>query len=144
MSTWGGRGSWCWRAGLGSFSVLLHFPPLNSSPRSPNTQTHRTVLSATFFCFVFFVLRESTPCHRHSSIMGALLLPASLSHWPALAGISLTLVFISLIRRLLAWHRLRQFKGPFWAAFSRWWMIRKVGGGRTHLDLREVNEKYGM
>lgn len=114
--------------GVGSFST--------ETP--PHAHTRRTVLSASLTSHKTTQDDASPPF-----IMGALL-PVSLSHWPTLAAISLSIVVISLIRRLHAWHRLRQFNGPFWAAFSRWWMIRKVGGGRTHLDLREVNDKYGM
>lgn len=71
--------------------------------------------------------------------MGAALLLG----WRALVGAVLALALASGIRRLRAWHRLRHFKGPFWAAFSRWWMLRHVGGTRMHLDLREVHDKYG-
>ncbi|KAK3347287.1 cytochrome P450 [Lasiosphaeria hispida] len=67
-----------------------------------------------------------------------------LSSWNTFISLFvLALVSTSLARRLHAWYRLRHIRGPFWAAFSRWWMIRHVGGDRMHLDLREVNDKYG-
>jgi hypothetical protein len=43
------------------------------------------------------------------------------------------------------WYRLRHFKGPFWAAFSKWWLVRHVvGGGTFHLDVYDVCRRYGM
>lgn len=48
---------------------------------------------------------------------------------------------VSTIRQYL---RLRHFNGPTIAGFSQIWLIRCVGGGRTHLDLHEVCQKYGM
>jgi hypothetical protein len=29
------------------------------------------------------------------------------------------------------WYRLRHFKGPLWAAFSKWWLVRHVVRGST-------------
>ncbi|KAK1755440.1 cytochrome P450 [Echria macrotheca] len=66
------------------------------------------------------------------------------TNWSVVLGaVALALIGLSLARRVRQWSRLRHIPGPFWAAFSRWWLIRHVGGGRMHLDLREVNEKYG-
>lgn len=48
--------------------------------------------------------------------------------------------FASTINQYL---RLRHFKGPTIAGLTQIWLIRCVGGGRTHLDLQDVCEKYG-
>ncbi|OHE95151.1 cytochrome P450 [Colletotrichum orchidophilum] len=47
---------------------------------------------------------------------------------------------VSITRQYL---RLRHIKGPPSAGFSKWWLVRAVGGGRTHLDFYEACEKYG-
>ncbi|KAK1447260.1 cytochrome P450 [Colletotrichum melonis] len=46
---------------------------------------------------------------------------------------------VSIARQYL---RLRHIKGPPSAGFSKWWLVRAVGGGRTHLDFYEACEKY--
>jgi hypothetical protein len=63
--------------------------------------------------------------------------------WRTVVGIVLSFVLISIVQRLYAWQRLRHVPGPFWAAFSRLWMVHHVRGGRMHLDLRELHDKYG-
>ncbi|KAK4069810.1 transcriptional regulator family: Fungal Specific TF [Purpureocillium lilacinum] len=40
--------------------------------------------------------------------------------------------------------RLRHIPGPPSAGISQWWLIRAVGGGRTHLDLYEACQKYEL
>jgi len=50
---------------------------------------------------------------------------------------------VLVVQRLRSWYRLRQFKGPLLASFSRIWLVRKVVGGTMHLDFQEVNAKYG-
>ncbi|PKS11176.1 hypothetical protein jhhlp_002937 [Lomentospora prolificans] len=69
---------------------------------------------------------------------------ALLANWRAVLGLLvLGSITSSVTRRIYAWYRLRHIKGPFWAAFSRWWLVRHVSGGTMHTDLYEVNEKYG-
>lgn len=41
------------------------------------------------------------------------------------------------------YFRLRHIPGPPSAGFSKWWLIRRITSGRTHLDYYEVCEKYG-
>ncbi|KAK1980365.1 cytochrome P450 [Colletotrichum cereale] len=41
------------------------------------------------------------------------------------------------------YQRLRHIRGPPGAGFSKWWLVRAVGGGRTHLDFYEACEEYG-
>lgn len=53
----------------------------------------------------------------------------------------ITWYVVSTIRQYL---RLRHIKGPLVAGFTQVWLIRCVGGGRTHLDLWEACQKYGM
>jgi len=68
----------------------------------------------------------------------------SLANWRAVLGLLIVgSVTSSVARRIYAWYRLRHIKGPFWASFSRWWLVQHVSGGTMHTDLLEVNEKYG-
>jgi hypothetical protein len=61
-----------------------------------------------------------------------------------LSGILLYSLVVA-AKTILTWYRLRHFKGPFWAAFSKWWLVRHVVGGSTfHLDVYDVCKKYGV
>ncbi|KAF5541139.1 cytochrome P450 monooxygenase [Fusarium napiforme] len=65
---------------------------------------------------------------------------------PSIAIGGLVAVFLTLWSVLSTWrqdNRLREFKGPRLAALSRWWLIKKVGGGRAYLDFWEVTKRYG-
>ncbi len=62
----------------------------------------------------------------------------------SLGGAAVLLVVWIVFSTLRQYLRLRHIKGPALAGFSQWWLVRAVGGGRTHLDLFEVCEKYGM
>ena len=62
----------------------------------------------------------------------------------ALAGVTLIISVWTAISTIRQYFRLQHIKGPRSAGFSKWWLIRAVGGGRTHLDLYEACEKYGM
>jgi hypothetical protein len=54
-------------------------------------------------------------------------------------------ILVVVAQTIRTWYRLRYFKGPFWAAFSKWWLVRHVvGGGSFHLDSYDVCKKYGM
>lgn len=64
--------------------------------------------------------------------------------WGSLVLISLCITGLYLVQSFRSWYRLRHFKGPRFAAFSRLWLARHVAGGTMHLDFQEVNEKYGM
>jgi hypothetical protein len=61
----------------------------------------------------------------------------------SVGGAAALLLAWSIISTIRQYFRLSHFKGPLSAGFSQWWLIRSVGGGRTHLDLYEVCEKYG-
>lgn len=66
-------------------------------------------------------------------------------HWSSTVLIALGfLVVYAVGQRIRGWYSLRHFKGPFSAGFSRLWIFRRSTGGRLHLDLAEVNDKFGM
>lgn len=65
---------------------------------------------------------------------------------PSIAIAASLVLFLAAWTALSTWRqyiRLRQFKGPTLAAFSKWWLVKKVGGGRAYLDFWEVTQKYG-
>ncbi|KAH7192764.1 cytochrome P450 [Fusarium flagelliforme] len=65
---------------------------------------------------------------------------------PSIAIAGILVLFLTFWSALSTWRqywRLRQFKGPTLAAFSKWWLIKRVGGGRAYLDFWEVTQKYG-
>ncbi|KAI9767075.1 MAG: hypothetical protein M1839_004632 [Geoglossum umbratile] len=63
----------------------------------------------------------------------------------ASVGYSLITCFIVslLVERFLVYRRLRQFKGPRLAAFSKLWLMRCTLKGTMHLDVADVCSKYG-
>lgn len=66
---------------------------------------------------------------------------------PSIAIAGLLVVFLTLwsaLSTLRQYNRLREFKGPRLAALSKWWLIKKVGGGRAYLDFWEVTKQYGI
>lgn len=62
---------------------------------------------------------------------------------PALPIGAALLITLFVVTRVRQYARLRHIKGPSIAGFTQAWLIRCVGGGRTHLDLWEVCQKYG-
>lgn len=61
-----------------------------------------------------------------------------------LAGGALLLLATWLVASTIRQYiRLRHIPGPPIAGFTQFWLIRCVGGGRTHLDLWEAAQKYG-
>ncbi|PVH79035.1 pisatin demethylase [Cadophora sp. DSE1049] len=63
------------------------------------------------------------------------------------ATIAASLVFLGLLlfitERFRAWYRLRHVRGPFWAGFSKLWLIRAVSSGNMHWEFANVNRRYG-
>lgn len=57
------------------------------------------------------------------------------------AAIGLVILFIA--DSLRVWYRLSHVPGPFWAAFSKAWMVRQSFKGRQPYAIQEANEKYG-
>lgn len=43
----------------------------------------------------------------------------------------------------VSYRRLSQFKGPFWASLTNFWMVNSVLNRRQHLDLFDVSNEYG-
>lgn len=41
------------------------------------------------------------------------------------------------------WHRLSHIPGPFWAPFSKYWMVSQSLKGQMHSALKEATDKYG-
>lgn len=41
------------------------------------------------------------------------------------------------------WHRLSHVPGPFWAALSKYWMVKESLKGRQPTAIKEVTDKYG-
>ena len=39
---------------------------------------------------------------------------------------------------------LHDFQGPRWAAFSNWWYLQKLLGGRQHIEFSKVSQEYGL
>lgn len=48
-----------------------------------------------------------------------------------------------LANTLWQWHRLSHIPGPFWAAFSRCWMVRQSLKGRQPIAIKQVTDTYG-
>ena len=52
-------------------------------------------------------------------------------------------VAVFVLRRLLAYRSLTEFRGPWSCGFSRFWYIRASMSGEMHLRFQAVNAKYG-
>jgi hypothetical protein len=65
-------------------------------------------------------------------------------NWASIVSSSLSLLTLYFIVQCTrTWYRLRHFKGPLSAKFSKLWLLRHVLTGRLHLDLAEVTDRYG-
>lgn len=53
-------------------------------------------------------------------------------------------LFAYFVHVVLQWRRLSHVSGPFWAAFSKWWMVKESLKGRQPISFKEVNDKYGV
>lgn len=58
-------------------------------------------------------------------------------------GLVLLFIIANVVSTIRQYRRLAHFKGPFQASLSKWWLIKRVGGGRAYLDFWEVNQRYG-
>jgi hypothetical protein len=61
----------------------------------------------------------------------------------AAGGLSASLMLAYLVHSLFLWYRLSHVPGPFWAAFSKYWMVRESLKGRQPTAIKEANDKYG-
>ncbi|KAH7151052.1 cytochrome P450 [Fusarium sp. MPI-SDFR-AT-0072] len=55
----------------------------------------------------------------------------------------LGLVVLFVADTLRTWHRLSHVPGPFWAGFSKAWMVRQSFKGIQPYAIQQANEKYG-
>ncbi|KAM5368082.1 hypothetical protein ACJZ2D_009686 [Fusarium nematophilum] len=60
------------------------------------------------------------------------------------AGIASFAVALFLADTVRSWYRLSHVPGPFWAAFSKGWMVRQSLKGQQPYAIQEANEKYGL
>ncbi|KAH8664700.1 cytochrome P450 [Xylariales sp. PMI_506] len=56
--------------------------------------------------------------------------------------LTLTLAY-SILPSLWAWYRIRHLPGPFWARFSRFWLVRQIYTGVYMDRLWELHKEYG-
>jgi len=62
----------------------------------------------------------------------------------ALVAIALGLATaVLLVDALRSWYRLSHVPGPFWAAFSKYWMVKHSLRGEQPYAIQKANEKYG-
>ena len=62
---------------------------------------------------------------------------------PFASGILGTLAAVYLAYSFHSWYRLSHVPGPFWAAFSKYWMVRQAMKGRQPHAFKEATSKYG-
>ncbi|KAF4954313.1 hypothetical protein FGADI_5336 [Fusarium gaditjirri] len=60
-----------------------------------------------------------------------------------IATVVLGLVVLFVADTLRAWYRLSHVPGPFWAGFSKAWMVRQSFKGIQPYAIQQANEKYG-
>jgi len=61
----------------------------------------------------------------------------------SVAILSASLATAYLAHGFYSWYRLSHVPGPFWAAFSKYWMVRESLKGRQPIAIKEVTDKYG-
>ncbi|SPO01775.1 related to pisatin demethylase (cytochrome P450) [Cephalotrichum gorgonifer] len=62
---------------------------------------------------------------------------------PTVATVAGTLLALFLARTLRAWYRLSHVPGPFWAGFSKYWMVRESLKGTQPYAIQNVIAEYG-
>ncbi|KAF2261392.1 cytochrome P450 [Lojkania enalia] len=58
-------------------------------------------------------------------------------------GLVSAAILAYLVSTLWQWYRLSHVPGPFWAAFSKFWMVKESLKGRQPAAIKEVTDKYG-
>lgn len=53
------------------------------------------------------------------------------------------LLIVYLIQLLYEWRRLSHVPGPFWAAFTKFWMVRQTVMRRQPYAFKNATESYG-
>ncbi|KAF2734130.1 cytochrome P450 [Polyplosphaeria fusca] len=77
--------------------------------------------------------------------------PSLLAYWhvdhipraTAVLTVLAAVLLAQLARVGLSWYRLSHVPGPFWAAFSKWWMVRESLKGRQPTAIKQVTDTYG-
>jgi hypothetical protein len=59
------------------------------------------------------------------------------------AGLSGAFVLAYFVYIIYQWRRLSHVPGPFWAAFSKGWMVRESLRRRQPWAIQEVTQRYG-
>jgi hypothetical protein len=68
----------------------------------------------------------------------------ALHNWKALSWAVLGLFVVPYVGNAIrVWYRLKHIKGPFSAAFSKFWLVRSHVKQTAYLDVADVCEKYG-
>jgi hypothetical protein len=60
-----------------------------------------------------------------------------------LSGLVTALTAYLVVSSIVQYFRLRHIPGPAGAGISKWWLIRSITKGRSHLDYYKVCQKYG-
>jgi hypothetical protein len=60
-----------------------------------------------------------------------------------LPALAVALVVYQIFQTVLQWRRLSHVPGPFWAAFSKYWMVRESLKGRQPQAIKQMNDEYG-
>jgi len=71
-------------------------------------------------------------------------LPEWLTQAPSPSQLALTFLTIYVGHSFYSWYRLSHVPGPFWAAFSKFWLVRESLKGHQPNALKEAIDKYGM
>ncbi|PQE14972.1 cytochrome P450 protein [Rutstroemia sp. NJR-2017a WRK4] len=58
-------------------------------------------------------------------------------------AVHITALFSSIVIYRVFFHRLRKFRGPFWASVTKFWHVWKCRTSQNHLVLDEVRAQYG-
>jgi hypothetical protein len=107
-------------------------------PKSPNSPSI-SILQLKGICSPSAVNIHNTCGDIMELNLGILLLS-----WPICLIAGTVAILYLVISRIWVWYRLRHIKGPLWASFSKWWMMRKTMGGQMHLELAHVCDQYGV
>lgn len=59
-------------------------------------------------------------------------------------GVLTASILAYLVLAIWQWHRLSHIPGPFWAAFSKGWMVKESLKGSQPTAFKEMNDKYGL
>jgi hypothetical protein len=66
-------------------------------------------------------------------------------HMPTyLASFAVVLLSGLLAHQFYTWYRLSHIPGPFWAQFSKYWMVSQSLKGQMHSSFKEATDKYGQ